>query len=216
MPWSKPCKPLTLRRSVVLVLVLFAQLMNAGRRAWSRSHTSGFAPRFESTRNWAHSLQPFAPAATDLSGDMAHDSLVAASFIDPVAPRRADTVLRSVMVRRLVEAALALAPLAAAQPPDARTAWVASLRESVATGLQALQWESLVQSLALVWVGNSAFATDVLWSPVAAPGADADLLLVLPGWHPDPLAGALLERRGARAQRLPLNAVTGSAGAAAR
>ncbi|MFT7401178.1 MAG: ATP-dependent helicase/nuclease subunit B [Hydrogenophaga sp.] len=199
-----------------VVLVPFAQLMNAGRRAWLRSHTSGFAPRFESTRNWAHSLQPFAPAATDLSGDMAHDSLVAASFIDQVVPRRADTVLRSVMVTRLVEAARELAPLAAAQPPDARAAWAASLRESVATGLQALQWESLVQSLALVWVGNSAFATDVLWIPVATPGADADLLLVLPGWHPDPLADALLERWGARAQRLPLNAVTGSAGTAPR
>ncbi len=185
-----------------VVLVPFAQLMNAGRRAWSRSHTSGFAPRFESTRNWAHSLQPFAPAATDLSGDMARDSLVAASLIEQVAPRHADAALRSVMVTRLVEAARQLGPLAMAQPPDGRATWAASGREAVTVGLQALQWETLVQSLALVWVGNSAFASDVLWSPLAAPGADADLLLVLPGWHPDPLTDALLERWDASAQRL--------------
>jgi ATP-dependent helicase/nuclease subunit B len=185
-----------------VVLVPFAQLMNAGRRAWSQSHSHGFAPRFESTRNWAHSLQPFAPTAIDLSGDMARDSLVAASLIDRVAPRGADAALRSVMVTRLVEAARQLAPLAAAQPPGARAAWAVACREAVTVGLQVLQWESLVQSLALVWVGNSAFATDVLWSPLAAPGADADLLLVLPGWHPDPLADAFLARWAAHAQRL--------------
>ena len=190
-----------LQRTVVLVP--FAQLMGAGRRAWSQSHASGFAPRFESTRNWAHSLQPFSPAATDLSGDMARDSLVAAALIDQVAQRSADAALRSVMVTRLVEAARQLGPLAAAQPPDARAAWAASRREAVAIGLQELQWETLVQSLALAWVGNSAFATDVLWSQRAVPGTDADLLLVLPGWHPDPLADALLARWGAQAQRLP-------------
>ena len=191
------------RAQRTVVLVPFAQLMNAGRRAWSRSHTSGFAPRFESTRNWAHSLQPFAPSATDLSGDMARDSLAAASLIDQVAPRRADAALRSVMVARLVEAARQLAPLAAAQPPDGRAAWAAAGREAAAVGLQALQWESLVQSLALVWVGSSAFATDALWSPLAAPGVDADLLLVLPGWHPDPLTDALLQHWDEQAQRLP-------------
>ena len=185
-----------------VVLVPFAQLMAAGRRAWSRSNASGFAPRFESTRNWAHTLKPFAPAATDLSGDMARDSLVAASLIDQVAPRSADAALRSVLVTRLVEAARQLAPLAAAQPPDERADWVASVREAVAIGVQALQWESLVQSLALAWVGNSAFASDVLWSTLALPGADADLLLVLPGWQPDPLGDALLDRWGKHAQRL--------------
>ncbi len=185
-----------------VVLVPFAQLMSAGRRAWSRAHASGFAPRFESTRNWAHSLQPFAPAATDLSGDMARDSLVAASLIDRVAPHRTDAALRSVMVTRLVEAARQLGPLAAAQSPSERAAWADTGRAAVAAGLPALQWEMLVQSLALAWVGSSAFATDVLWSPLAAPGADADLLLVLPGWHPDPLGDALLKRWGDQAQRL--------------
>lgn len=187
-----------------VVLVPFAQLMGAGRRAWSQSRNSGFAPRFESTRNWAHSLHPFAPTATDLSGDMARDSLVAASLIDRVAQGRADSALRSVMATRLVEAARQLAPLAAAQPPREREAWSVAQREAVAVGLQALQWESLVQSLALAWVGSSVFPSDVLWGPLAAPGADADLLLVLPGWQPDPLSDALCDRWGARAQRLPL------------
>jgi ATP-dependent helicase/nuclease subunit B len=199
-----------------VVLVPFAQLMSAGRRAWSQSHSSGFAPRFESTRNWAHSLHPFAPMANDLSGDMARDSLVAASLIDRVAKGRADSALRSVMATRLVEAARQLAPLAAAQPPGGREAWSAAQREAVAIGLQALQWESLVQSLALAWVGSSAFVTDVLWSPLAAPGADADLLLVLPGWQPDPLINALFDRWGSQAQRLPLEPLSGYEASAPR
>lgn len=191
-----------------VVLVPFAQLMGVGRRAWSQLHQSGLAPRFESTRNWAQSLHPFAPTATDLSGDMARDSLVAASLIDRVAQGRLDAALRSVMATRLVEAARQLAPLAASQPPDGREAWAAAKREAVTVGLPALKWESLVQSLALVWVGSSAFATDVLWSPLAAPGADADLLLLLPGWQPDPLGHALLDRWGRQAQRLPLGLAT--------
>ncbi len=199
-----------------VVLVPFAQLMGAGRRAWSQSRNSGFAPRFESTRNWAHSLHPFAPTATDLSGDMARDSLVAASLIDRVAQGRADSALRSVMATRLVEAARQLAPLAAAQPPREREAWSVAQREAVAVGLQALQWESLVQSLALAWVGSSVFPSDVLWGPLAAPGADADLLLVLPGWQPDPLINALCDRWGARAQRLPLEPCSAQAASVPR
>jgi len=185
-----------------VVLVPFAQLMRAGQRAWAQSRTSGFSPRFESTRNWADTLCPFSPAATDLSGDMARDSLVAASLMDRVLPRRADVALRSVMVTRLVEAARQLGPLAAAQPPESREAWAASKREALGVGLQALQWEALVQSLALAWVGSSAFSTDVLWGPLGTPGTDADLLLVLPGWQPAPLSDAMLVRWGARAQQL--------------
>ncbi|MDO8889680.1 MAG: hypothetical protein Q7V16_13960, partial [Hydrogenophaga sp.] len=76
-----------------VVLVPYAQLMDVGRRAWSTQQPDGFAPRFESSRNWAASLQPLTPGATDLSLDMARDSLVASAFIDRVAPARADAEL---------------------------------------------------------------------------------------------------------------------------
>lgn len=182
-----------------LVLVPYAQLMDAGRRAWAQSRLSGFPPRFESTRNWARTLQPFLPGPADLSMDMAHDSLVAAAFIDRVALGRIDAALRPVLVTRLVEAARQLAPLAAAMPPERRLAWADAVREVIAPGLQTLHWEAMLGSLALAWASTSAYATDVLWGPLAQPGADADGLLVLPGFQPDPLVLALAGHWGERA-----------------
>ncbi|MDM7942643.1 MAG: PD-(D/E)XK nuclease family protein [Hydrogenophaga sp.] len=191
----------------VVFLVPYAQLMEVGRRAWSARHPDGFPPRFESSRNWAASLQPFVPGATDLSMDMARDILVAGAFIDRVAPARADAELRAVMVRRLVEAARQLAPLAAAVPPQRRTAWAEALQPDLLPGPASLQWEGLVASLALTWASTSAYATDVLWSPQASPGTGAQTLVVLQGFQTDPLAGALVEHWGARARSLPWTAV---------
>ncbi|WP_332747053.1 PD-(D/E)XK nuclease family protein [Hydrogenophaga sp.] len=185
-----------------VVLVPYAQLMDVGRRAWSTHHPDGFAPRFESSRNWAASLQPFMPGATDLSMDMARDSLVAAAFIDRVAPARADAELRSVMVVRLVEAARQLAPLAAAVPPEQRMAWAESVRLDLLPGPASLQWEGLVATLALTWASTSTYATDVLWSPQASPGAGAQALVILQGFQTDPLAAALVAHWGERALNL--------------
>lgn len=188
-----------------LVLVPYAQLMEAGRRAWAQAHPSGFPPRFESSRNWATSLQPFLPGPTDLSMDMARDSLVAAAFMDRVAQGRTDASLRSVMVARLVEAARQLAPLAAAVPPEQRLAWAERLREAITPAQQALQWEALLATLALAWASTSAYATDVLWGPLAAPGTGADALVLLQGFQQDPLASALANHWGTRATVLALH-----------
>lgn len=188
-----------------VVLVPYAQLMDVGRRAWSTRQPNGFAPRFESSRNWAASLQPFMPGATDLSMDMARDTLVAAAFIDRVAPARADAELRAVMVTRLVEAARQLAPLAAAVPPGQRMAWAESLQSSLLPGPASLQWEGLVATLALTWASTSAYATDVLWSTEASPGVGAQVLVVLQGFQTDPLAAALLTHWGDRALSLSLD-----------
>ena len=196
------------RRTVVMVP--YAQLMEAGRRAWALAHPSGFAPRFESSRNWAASLQPFAPGPGDLGTDMARDSLVAAAFIDRVAAARSDPALRAAMVSRLVESARQLAPLAAAVPPSKRLQWAEPLRLALLPGQHALQWEGLLASLALTWASTSTYATDVLWSDVAAPGADADLLVLLRGFQQDPLAEALASRWGPRSLLLPF---PGSSGA---
>jgi ATP-dependent helicase/nuclease subunit B len=186
-----------------VVLVPYAQLMDAGRRAWALSHPSGFSPRFESSRNWAASLHPFAPGPTDISMDMALDSLTAAALVDRVAVGRLEASLRSVMVARLVEAARQLAPLAAAVHPDQRLAWADARREALAQGsLPSLQWETMLASLSLAWVSTSSYATDVLWGPLAEPGAVADTLLVLQGFQQDPLATALAAHWGERAEVL--------------
>ncbi len=185
-----------------VVLVPYAQLMDVGRRAWSAHHPDGFAPRFESSRNWAASMQPFMPGPTDLSMDMARDSLVASALIERVAPARADAELRAVMVTRLVEAARQLAPLAAAVPPAQRTAWAESLQHELLPGSASLQWEGLVATLALTWASTSAYATDVLWSHQASPGAGAHALVVLQGFQTDPLASALARLWGERALSL--------------
>lgn len=198
--------------SRVVVLVPYAQLMDAGRKAWAASHPSGFAPRFESSRNWAASLRPFLPGPGDLSMDMARDSLMAAALIERVAPTRADAALRAIMVGRLVEAARQLAPLAAAVPPEERLAWAEPLRASLAPAASSLYWEGLLATLALTWVSTSAYATDVLWAPMAQPGAHADLLVVLQGFQEDPLAMALAARWGEQSLVLSLGEMDGASG----
>lgn len=194
----------------LLVLLPYAQLMDSARRAWADAHPSGFVPRFETTRNWATSLSPFLPGPTDYSGDMARDTLIAASLLDRVAGAGLDPSLRATLVTRLVEAARQLAPLAAARPPAARLAWAEALRPGLAPSGQVLQWEGLVASLALTWTGLSAYATDVLWSELATPGSVADALLIVPGFQVDPLAQALMGHWGARSQLLDWSEAPGS------
>lgn len=174
----------------MLVLLPYAQLIAPARRAWAESHPTGFAPRFETTRNWAAGLAPWLPAPTDLSGDMARDSLVAGALVDRTAKGLRDPALRSELVSRLVDAARQLAPLAAAVPPGKRAAWSEQQRAALTPGPQ---WESLVATLALAWVGAAGFATDVLWSDRAAPGRAADRLWLLQGFQDDPLGLALAE-----------------------
>jgi ATP-dependent helicase/nuclease subunit B len=179
-----------------LVLVPYAQLMATARQAWARTHPNGFAPRFESSRNWAANLMPFAPGPTDWSGDMARDSLVASAFVDRVVKGRADAALRSAMASRLVEATRSLAPIAAAVSPEQRSAWGLARQEALAAGLHNPAWEGLIATLAITWASNSAYATDVLWGPLAAPGAAADALVVFQGFQQDPLASALTQYWG--------------------
>lgn len=197
--------------SRVVVLVPYAQMMDALRRRWMAVSPSGFPPRFESTRNWAATLGPFVPGRTDISGDVARDSLIAGHWIDRVAGRTPGSELRATLVSRLVEAAHQLMPVAAAQPPQRRMIWAEALRAEQVPASPTLQWESLVASLALTWAGVSAFATDVLWSDRAAPGSVADALLLVPGFQDDPLALALLAHWGGRGHRLPVQGAAGSA-----
>ena len=46
-----------------VVLVPFAQLMAEAAAQWARLYPSGFAPRFETTRNWASQVGSFTPGS---------------------------------------------------------------------------------------------------------------------------------------------------------
>ncbi|MEZ5706187.1 MAG: PD-(D/E)XK nuclease family protein [Burkholderiaceae bacterium] len=180
----------------VVVLVPYAQLMAEARQAWARRNPAGFAPRFETSRNWASNLMPFSPGPADWSGDRARDSLVAAALVDQVARARADSALRLALGSRLVEATQTLAALAAAQDPGFRAAWGQQMMAKLGPGLLSPAWEGLVASLAITWASSSAYATDVLWSAWAEPGEVADALVICQGFQADPLAGALRQRWG--------------------
>ena len=190
----------------LLVLLPYAQLIGPAGRAWAAAHPNGFPPRFETSRHWAAGLGPWSPAPTDLSGDMARDSLVGEALIDRTVKGPRDPGLRAELVSRLVDAARQLSPLAAAVPPGQRAAWADRQRAALASGPQ---WESLLASLALAWVGSAGHATDVLWTDRAAPGRAADRLWLLLGFQDDPLGRALAAHWAGRSEVSPLAALLG-------
>ena len=181
----------------MVVLLPYLQLVEPARRAWAELHPSGFGPRFETTRSWASSLAPWWPAPSDVSGDMARDSLVAEAMMARMVKGGADPALRPVLVSRLVEAVRSIAPLAAARPPATRAEWANEQQEALGPGPH---WESLIASLALVWAGNASYPTDVLWGDAAAPGVVAERLWILQGFQHDPLGAALGSHWGERAE----------------
>ncbi len=184
-----------------LVLVPFAQLMPVATRQWAATFPDGFAPRFETTRDWARQLAPFRPGPDDLSFDPARDLPLAQSLLE----RAGLGAQREVLAAALMESALQLASLAAARAPDERLAWAAEMTPLLAgaeTGPLAL--EAAVARLALVWAATSAQATDLLFSAQALDAVDA--VLVLQGFQPEPLTSALATRWGERAETLALPA----------
>ncbi len=186
--------------SRALVLVPYAQLMHVARAMWAARGARGFAPRFETTRNWARSVGGFVPEADDIAFDMARDLLTAQSLL----ARAGFGASRNALAGRLVEIALQLAALAAAEAPGERTAWGARVRESIEAG-RGSEWfrmESALNGIALAWAASSGYATDVLFAPGAL--AQVDQLIVLDGFQADPLTRTLARRFGARCVHLPL------------
>ncbi|MBF9264456.1 PD-(D/E)XK nuclease family protein, partial [Acidovorax cattleyae] len=72
-----------------VVLVPYAQLMGEAQRRWASAFPDGFAPRFETTRNWAARLATFVPEGDDLARDTARDTLTARSLLDRAGLGRA-------------------------------------------------------------------------------------------------------------------------------
>jgi len=175
-----------------VVLVPYAQLMAQARRHWQRHCPQGFAPRFETTRNWAGQFAASAPHATEYTGERARDSITARALLE----RAGLGDQREVLAGPLLELAAQLAAAAAAVPPGRRAAWGDMARTLLPTAGDggALRLEAAAAQLALEWVLASRHASDALFDAPAR--SCARLLLVIEGLQPDPLAQALREHWG--------------------
>lgn len=198
-----------------VVLVPYAQLMGQAQYQWARIQPDGFAPRFETTRNWAQRLGSFIPEGLDFSQNMARDSFTASALLQAAGLG----AQREVLLSPLLEAAAQLAPQVAAIDPAQRDAWLQGQRTAFNAALHsndpddpsttapaqeagALRWESAIARLALEWLAASRHATDVLFAPSTRAGVD--VLVVLQGFQPDPLAQALRQVWGENALWWPL------------
>ena len=193
--------------SRVVVLVPFAQLMVEARAAWAgfckaNGQQSAFVPRFETTMNWASAARGFAYGLEDLRLDVAHDLLTAASLLARAGLGAQQHALQG----KLLESALSLAKVAAAQSPTRRLAWGAQLAAQIDGGMaaSALQLELALAKIALAWVSASSYPTDVLFG--AGVSAEIDLLVVLDGFQAEPMADALAAHFSPRAVSITLPA----------
>ena len=172
-----------------VVLLPYIHLLADARAEWARLQPSGFVPRFETTMTWV-AWDVFEPAADSLSMDMAHDLLLARSWLERAGlGARAD-----LLSARLVEAARQLAAVVAAIAPADRAAWAAKGARAAAAQLDApaLALEAALARIAVEWAAASTYATDSLLEADALE--DLDLLVVVRGMQHDALASALTAR----------------------
>ncbi len=195
-----------------VVLVPYAQLMGVAHAMWSRCGPAGFAPRFETTHNWARSIEGFLPTGYDIAFDMARDLVTAQGLLSQAG----FAAERFALAGRVVELAYQLAPLAAAQTPEARGGEWAQRAARVAEAGSESEWfrtESALIRVAVAWAANSSYATDVLLREDVR--AQVDALIALEGFQTDPLTRALCERWGGRALHLSLVPAAATAAAVA-
>lgn len=174
-----------------VVLVPFAQLMGEAARQWARLYPQGFAPRFETTRNWAAQLAQFVPGPHDLAQRRGRDLLSARGLLEAAGLGAQHALLST----PLLDCATQLAAVAASWPPPLRAEWGEAARRAVPIQADGwLAWEAAVARTAIAWVAHSEFATDVLFAERVRQ--DTDALVVLRGLQPDPLAERLLAHFG--------------------
>jgi len=184
-----------------VVLLPYAQLMPLAARLWAAQFPDGFAPRFETSRNWAARVGTFAPGPSDLSFDHGRDLLTAASLLDGAGLGEQ----RPLLAGPLLEQAAQLAQLAASVPAALRPDWMARARAALPPlegGPLAL--EAALGRIAVAWAGASDYATDVLFEPRV--DRELDALFIVEGLQADPLAAILAEHYALRAVVLPLHA----------
>ena len=169
-----------------VVLLPYAQLMPLAARLWAAQFPDGFAPRFETTRNWAGRLGWFESGPQDLSFDHGRDLLTAAALLEGAGLG----AQRALLAGPLLEQAVQLAGVAASVPPARRADWAAqasAVLPPAAHGPLAL--EAALGRIAIAWAAHSDYATDVLFTPRADAGLDA--LFIVPGLQHDQLCAAL-------------------------
>jgi len=186
-----------------VVLVPYAQLMAEGRRQWASHFPDGFAPRFETTRNWSRQLGAPQPQGADFTGEVARDSVNARDLLE----RAGLADYRDVLAGPLLEMAAQLCGVVAAVPPTAREDWATAARAVLPAGgdgSAALRLESAAARVALEWVLASPHSGDVLFEPAVRESTEA--LVVLEGYQPDALAQSLLTHWSDRALCISLPA----------
>lgn len=182
-----------------VVLLPYAQLMPVARQFWAALAPTGFAPRFETTMNWAR-RQPWEPGEADLSFEIGRDLLAARGWLEQGGLRAQADVLAG----SLVEAAWQAAEAARAVPPAQRAAWAARLRPQLLAGMEAAAFatEAAIARIAFEWAAASAYATDAMLDGTQAH--EVDLLVVIQGLQVEAVPRTLLELWGERAVLWPL------------
>ncbi len=190
-----------------VVLLPYAQLLPLARDAWTDFAPPGFAPRFETTVNWARSLGALPAEMPDVTCDTACDTLTAQGLLERTGLGEQQTELAA----PLVEAAHQLARAVAAVPPDNRPAWAERAQAALETAggdPAQLRFEAATARIALAWALSSACPTDVLFSPAAGAGGVC-CLVVLEGLQAEPLVEALCAHwqraAGWQVVRIPLD-----------
>ncbi|MDO5692082.1 MAG: PD-(D/E)XK nuclease family protein [Pseudomonadota bacterium] len=181
-----------------VVLLPYAQLLPVAARQWAARFPDGFAPRFETTHNWAARVADFAPGPNDVSFDAGRDLLTATSLLEGAGLRDQ----RAALAGPLVEQTLPLARLAASVPAAMRPDWMALAQGAMPMGGDGpLRLDAALARLAVAWAGTSDYASDVLFSPRVGDALDA--LLIAPGLQPDPLVLSLADHYFEKAVHLP-------------
>jgi len=194
-----------------LVLLPYAHLLPLATRLWTQCCPDGFAPQFETTLNWSTRMGGFAPGATDITFDMALDTLTATALLRGAGLGAQQDTLAGL----LVQSAQQLGSLASASPPSERPFWAHKARLAATLGMEspALALEVAVARVAVEWAAQSAYASDLLFD--ASVQADLDCLVVVQGFAADPLHTALQAAWGERLASFALAAPDGEAGAIA-
>lgn len=171
-----------------VVLLPYAQLLPLARHGWSVQFPDGFAPRFQTTRNWAAELGAFTPGPNDLSFDHGRDLLTASALLTGAGLG----AQRALLAAPLAEQAAQLGQVAASLPPAWRSDWAVRARAVLPpAGEGPLGLEGALARIAIAWAASSDYATDVLFEPRVGQALDA--LVIVPGLLPDLLADTLAE-----------------------
>ncbi len=183
-----------------LVLLPYAHLLPLAARLWARCFPDGFAPQFETTQNWRTRMGGFVPGATDITFDMALDTLTASALLRTAGLGTQQDALAGL----LVQAAHQLGSLAAGCHPSERAHWGQKARIAAMLGMEspALALEAAVARIAVEWAAHSAYASDLLFDEDVKTALEC--LLVVQGLAIDPLAAALQASWGARMANLAL------------